>query len=169
MGSVKNIVNHHCFVGFSLHSVFKLGTNTTARNEFFFCFFQNPFYCCFTICFVGFSLHLFFWVTPYNITCFSEFLDFIFFAPDMFIMLFFGFAFIYTHLQYTSVMQAALAQRLCWDSPNPCSVLVYCLRFPACLSFSQIAECSEGPNDYFFFQNPFYCCLGIFASQDAKW
>ena len=43
--SVKNIVNHHCFVGFSLHSVFKLGTNTTARNDFFF-FFQNPFYCC---------------------------------------------------------------------------------------------------------------------------
>ena len=68
--SVKNIVNHHCFVGSSLHSVFKLGTNTTARNDFFFFFFRNPFYCCFPICFVGFSLHLFFWVTPYNITCF---------------------------------------------------------------------------------------------------
>ena len=40
--SVKNIVNHHCFVGFSLHSVFKLGTNTTARNEFFFLFFSEP-------------------------------------------------------------------------------------------------------------------------------
>ena len=36
--SVKNIVNHHCFVGFSLHSVFKLGTNTTARNDFFLIF-----------------------------------------------------------------------------------------------------------------------------------
>ena len=58
--SVKNIVNHHCFVGFSLHSVFKLGTNTTARNDFF--FFLEPIllplhhlFCgfLFTLCFSG--------------------------------------------------------------------------------------------------------------------
>ena len=69
--SVKNIVNHHCFVGFSLHSVFKLDEHY-GRNDFF--FFQNPFYCYFTICFVGFSLHsvfrndfiLFFFRTHFN-------------------------------------------------------------------------------------------------------
>ena len=38
--SVKNIVNHHCFVGFSLHSVFKLN-EYYGRNDFFF-FFSEP-------------------------------------------------------------------------------------------------------------------------------
>ena len=63
--SVKNIVNHHCFVGFSLHSVFELGTNTTARNDFFFFFFSEPIllllphlFCgfLFTLVFLGYAI-----------------------------------------------------------------------------------------------------------------
>ena len=69
--SVKNIVNHHCFVGFSLHSVFELGTNTTARNDFFFFFFSRTHFTAASPFVLWVSLYtLFFWVTPYNITCF---------------------------------------------------------------------------------------------------
>ena len=68
--SVKNIVNHHCFVGFSLHSVFKLGTNTTARKDFFFFFFRTHFTAASPFVLWVSLYTLFFWVTPYNITCF---------------------------------------------------------------------------------------------------
>ena len=82
--SVKNIVNHHCFVGFSLHYVFKLGTNTTARNDLFFYFLFILFYFFFRTHFTAASPFVL-WVSLY--TLFSGMILFYFFSEPILTLL----------------------------------------------------------------------------------